>query len=149
MSIKVQDRRNTCVNVVCFLYFFFQRLGIKTWCELLDLSSTLLHQIQPEDYAKVRSSFRLTIDSNYDSTLICIICGERQLYFMGTSRVCCCELISQKTEYTCYILLFTQILSRLRSLLDKWPCLELREAAAQFLGKCGSKEIPEHLEVRD
>ena len=25
--------------------------------------------------------------------------------------------------------------------------MELREAAAQFLGKCGSKEIPEHLEV--
>ncbi|KAL9988824.1 hypothetical protein ACROYT_G003312 [Oculina patagonica] len=67
-----------------------KRLSVKTWCELLDLSSTLLHQIQPDDYAN--------------------------------------------------------ILSALRSLLDKWPSLDLREAAAQFLGKCGSKEIPEHLE---
>jgi len=67
-----------------------KRLGIKTWCELMDLSSTLLPQIQPENYAK--------------------------------------------------------IISGVRSLLDKWPSLELREAAAQFLGKCGSKDIPEHLE---
>lgn len=66
------------------------RLDIKTWCELLDLSSTLLHLIQPEDYAK--------------------------------------------------------ILSGLKTLLGKCLSLEIREAAAQFLGKCGSKDIPEHLE---
>lgn len=67
-----------------------KRLGIKTWCELMDLSSTLLPQIQPDDYAK--------------------------------------------------------IINDVRSLLDKWPSLELREAAAQFLGKCGRLDIPEHLE---
>lgn len=60
------------------------------WCELLDLSSTLLHLIQPEDYAK-------------------IVCA-------------------------------------LKTLLGKCSGVELREAASQFLGKCGSKEIPGHLE---
>lgn len=50
--------------------------------------------------------------------------------------------------YICGFLICTQIVSGVRSLLDKWPSLELREAAAQFLGKCGSKDIPEHLEVR-
>ncbi|XP_020612255.1 uncharacterized protein C1orf112 homolog isoform X2 [Orbicella faveolata] len=34
-----------------------KRLGIKTWCELMDLSSALLPQIQPEDYAKVQHTF--------------------------------------------------------------------------------------------
>ena len=41
-----------------------------------------------------------------------------------------------------------QILSGLKTLLGNCPSLEIREAAAQFLGKCGSKDIPEHLEVR-
>ena len=41
-----------------------------------------------------------------------------------------------------------QILSGLKTLLSQCPSLELREAAAQFLGKCGSKEIPELYEVR-
>ena len=41
-----------------------------------------------------------------------------------------------------------QILSGLETLLSQCPSLELREAAAQFLGKCGSKEIPELYEVR-
>ena len=41
-----------------------------------------------------------------------------------------------------------QILSGLKTLLGQCPSLELREAAAQFLGKCGSKEIPELYEVR-
>ncbi|CAH3109842.1 unnamed protein product [Porites lobata] len=66
-------------------------LDIKTRCKLLDLSSILLHIIQPEDYAK--------------------------------------------------------ILSGLKTLLSQCPSLELREAAAQFLGKCGSKEIPELYEA--
>lgn len=67
-----------------------KRFGVKTWCKLLDLSSTLLRAIQPEDYAK--------------------------------------------------------IINGIRSLLGKLPCLELRQAAADFLEKCGSKDIPEHLE---
>ena len=40
-----------------------------------------------------------------------------------------------------------QIVSGLKTLLAKCPGVELREAAAKFLGKCGSKEIPAHLEV--
>ena len=43
---------------------------------------------------------------------------------------------------------FMQILSGLKTLLSQSPSLKLREAAAQFLGKCGSKEIPELYEVR-
>jgi len=66
------------------------QLDIKTWCALLDLSSTLLPLIQPEDYAK--------------------------------------------------------IISGLKTLLGKRPNVELREAAAHFLGSCGSKAISEHLE---
>ena len=50
--------------------------------------------------------------------------------------------------YICSFLILTQIINGVRGLLDKWPGLELREAAAQFLGKCGSLDIPEHLEVR-
>ena len=42
---------------------------------------------------------------------------------------------------------FMQIVSGLKTLLAKCPGVELREAAAKFLGKCGSKEIPAHLEV--
>ena len=63
-----------------------------------------------------------------------------------------CLAKNSATENGIYInivVIFTQMLSGLKSLLDKWPCLELREAAAQFLGKCGSIEIPEHLEVRE
>lgn len=40
-----------------------------------------------------------------------------------------------------------QIVSGLRTVFVKCPGVELREAAATFLGKCGSKEIPAHLEV--
>ena len=43
--------------------------------------------------------------------------------------------------------LCVQIVSGLKTLLAKCPSVELREAAAKFLGKCGSKEIPAHLEV--
>ena len=38
----------------------FQHLDIKTRCKLLDLSSILLHIIQPEDYAKVQYPFFIT-----------------------------------------------------------------------------------------
>ncbi|KAJ7334458.1 hypothetical protein OS493_014775 [Desmophyllum pertusum] len=69
-----------------------KRLNIKTWCELLDLSSTLLPLIQPEDYAK-------------------ILCG-------------------------------------LRSLLGKCPSLELRQAAAQFLGNAVVKTSLNNLSDR-
>ena len=40
----------------------FQHLDIETRCKLLDLSSTLLHIIQPEDYAKVQYSFSTTFN---------------------------------------------------------------------------------------
>lgn len=50
--------------------------------------------------------------------------------------------------YISSFLILTQIISGVRSLVDKWPSLEVREAAAQFLGKCGGLDIPEHLEVR-
>ena len=50
--------------------------------------------------------------------------------------------------YIYSFLILTQIISGIRSLLEKWPSLELREAAAQFLGKCGNVDIPKHLEVR-
>ncbi|XP_015768149.1 PREDICTED: uncharacterized protein LOC107346820 [Acropora digitifera] len=60
------------------------------WCKLLDLTSTLLRVMQPEDFA--------------------------------------------------------QIVCELQNLLAKNSDVEVRETAAQFLGKCGSQEIPEHLE---
>ncbi|CAH3033867.1 unnamed protein product [Pocillopora meandrina] len=41
---------------------------------------------------------------------------------------------------------YATILIGLRSLLDKKPTVGVRQAAAEFLGRCGSKEIPEHLE---
>ncbi|XP_068695409.1 FIGNL1-interacting regulator of recombination and mitosis-like isoform X1 [Montipora foliosa] len=65
------------------------RFDSKVWCVLLDLSSTLLHVIQPEDFAK--------------------------------------------------------IISGLQTLLAKCSEMEVRDAAVHFLGKCGRKEIPEHL----
>lgn len=52
-----------------------------------------------------------------------------------------------ENEVTIATILYIQIISGIRSLLGKLPCLELRQAAAAFLGKCGSKDIPEHLEV--
>ena len=64
------------------------------------------------------------------------------------NRSLCGEQRLKMNFYICGFLIWTQIISGVRSLLDKWPSLELREAAAQFLGKCGSKDIPEHLEVR-
>ena len=64
------------------------------------------------------------------------------------NRSLCGEQRLKMNFYICSFLIWTQIISGVRSLLDKWPSLELREAAAQFLGKCGSKDIPEHLEVR-
>ena len=48
----------------------------------------------------------------------------------------------------CDMLVYIQIISCLRALLSKCPSLELRDAAAQFLGKCGNKEAPESNEVR-
>ncbi|XP_029197824.2 uncharacterized protein C1orf112-like isoform X1 [Acropora millepora] len=60
------------------------------WCKLLDLTSTLLRVMQPEDFA--------------------------------------------------------QIVCELQNLLAKNSDVEVRETAAHFLGKCGSQEIPEHLE---
>ncbi|PFX34777.1 Uncharacterized protein C1orf112-like [Stylophora pistillata] len=68
-----------------------ERFRINVWCELLDLTSTLLTFIQPEDYAK--------------------------------------------------------ILIGVRSLLDMKPASGVRHAAAEFLGRCGCKDVPEHLEV--
>ncbi|XP_022780486.1 uncharacterized protein C1orf112-like isoform X1 [Stylophora pistillata] len=67
-----------------------ERFRINVWCELLDLTSTLLTFIQPEDYAK--------------------------------------------------------ILIGVRSLLDMKPASGVRHAAAEFLGRCGCKDVPEHLE---
>ena len=40
-----------------------------------------------------------------------------------------------------------QIISGLHTLLAKCSEMEVRDAAVHFLGKCGRKEIPEHLKV--
>lgn len=42
-----------------------QRFRIHMWCELLDLTSTLLPLIQPEDYATVQCGFGFPVESKY------------------------------------------------------------------------------------